>query len=513
LVSNYEKMEKKLAKGTSPRNIIILALLLVPVFFVNNRDSHDWGGDFAMYIMQAGNIVKGLPQAETPYVYNPGNPVLGPPAYPIGFPLLLSPVYAVFGNNVAVFTYWITLFLFAFGLVTAAWLRKYFSDLIAVFLVLIIVYNPWTLNMKLEIMSEFPFALLMVLLVWLYGKCENGPYWMWVVLAVLGGLLISVRTIGFVFPLALFAYLIRRRFIDRENRLTGKRLFAFLVPLGAVLVYLLLNRLVFAVPQADGGSYTGIWDGDEKLYATVLYNLAYYTEQFKFFFSPWGGSWNFLPLMLKAAIFTFTLLGMIRSFARKWELADMVVILYLLVLLVYPYRHAGIRFLFPLIPLLMVYLVRGLESVSLFPGIRKQSKTVFLGLLVLVSYLNMFWYIIHTDHQTLPGPQEKSSQEAFAYIRDHTPADAVIIFAKPRVLALYTGRQSIANHKELPARDIADLIFEYGVNYVLVHEEVSDEAIKDFIYRQDYICEYYWSNDKFVLYRVVIQSGTGSIPG
>jgi 4-amino-4-deoxy-L-arabinose transferase-like glycosyltransferase len=506
-------MAKRLVKKIFNKNFLILALLLVPVFFINNRDSHDWGGDFAMYIMQAGNIVKGLPQAETPYIYNPGNPVLGPPAYPIGFPLLLSPVYAIFGNSVAAFTYWITFFLFAFGLVTAAWLRKYFGDLVAIFLVLIIVYNPWTLNMKLEIMSEFPFALLLVLLVWLYGKYEDGPYGIWALLALLGGLLISVRTIGFVFPLALFAYLIRRRFFDRENRMAGKRMLALLIPLGAVLIHFILNRLVFAVPQADGGSYTGIWEGDEALYATVLYNLAYYTEQFKYFFSPWGGSWNFLPLMLKAAIFTFTLLGMIRSFSRKWELADMVVILYLLVLLVYPYRHAGIRFLFPLIPFLMVYLVRGLEAVSLFPGIRKQVKTVFLGLLVLVSYLNMFWYIVHIHHQTLPGPQEKSSQEAFAYIRDHTAANAVIIFAKPRVLALYTGRQSIANHKELPARDIADLIFEYGVNYVLVHEEVSDEAIKDFIYRQDYICDYEWNNDKFVLYKVVLKTGYDRMPG
>jgi len=36
---------------------ILMALVLVPLFFINARNSHDWGGDFAMYIMQAINIV------------------------------------------------------------------------------------------------------------------------------------------------------------------------------------------------------------------------------------------------------------------------------------------------------------------------------------------------------------------------------------------------------------------------------------------------------------------------
>jgi len=106
----------------------------------------------------------------------------------------------------------------------------------------------------------------------------------------------------------------------------------FLVGVGSILVYLLLNSFVFPVPQAEGGSYAGIW-GEESLYYTLLFNLAYYTEQFKYFFSPWGGSWNFLPLILKAVVFTFTLLGMIRAFFRRLELIDMIVMLYFGVLL------------------------------------------------------------------------------------------------------------------------------------------------------------------------------------
>ncbi len=495
-------MTFKMLFSKQNRFVLFMAIMLLPLFFINVRDSHDWGGDFAMYIMQAENIVQGIPQSETPYIYNPDNAVLGPPAYPIGFPLILSPVYAIFGNSIFALTLWVTCFLFGLGLIMSVFSRRYFSDLITFFLVMILIYNPWTMNMKLEIMSEFPFAFLLLLVVWLFEKYSKGPFWAGIIIAILGGLLISVRVIGLVFPLAVLAFAIRKRFIEKDKTHVTKCVCGFFVSVGSVLVYLLLNNLIFAVPQAEGGSYAGIW-GHEKLTATLLNNLAYYTEQFKFFFSPWGGSWNFLPLILKAVIFTFTLLGMMKSFFRRLELADMIVILYFGILLIYPYRHAGIRFLFPVLPFLLIYLVRGLETVSIYPNIKKTIKVLFLGSLVLLSYLNMFSYIIRTDHQVLQGPQEEASIDAFGYIIENTAEDAVVLFAKPRVLALYTGHQSLGNVKGSEPIEIANLIMKYDVGYVLVQDEISDAAIKDFIYRQDGLCEYSWSNDKFVLYRVV----------
>ena len=96
-----------------------MAIMLIPLFFINVRSSHDWGGDFAMYILQTKNITEAVPQSELPYIYNPDNAVLCPPAYPIGFPLLLSPVYAITGNSIVAFSLWITTFLFGIGMLIA----------------------------------------------------------------------------------------------------------------------------------------------------------------------------------------------------------------------------------------------------------------------------------------------------------------------------------------------------------------------------------------------------------
>jgi len=481
--------------------LIITAILLFPLFFINVRESHDWGGDFAMYIMQAENIVNGISQGETNYIYNPDNTVLGPPAYPVGFPLILSPIYAIAGNSILAFTIWITAFLFGIGMLMAVYLRRYFNDLVSLFFLLILVYNPWTLNMKLEIMSEFPFAFLLLLSIWLFEKYSRGPFWIGILIAILGGLMMSIRMIGVVFPIAVFIWAVRKRFFEKDKTPLNKCVCGFLVSVGSVLIYLFLNEIIFSVPQAEGGSYLGIW-GQEKLYATILYNLAYYTEQLKYFFSPWGGSWNFLPLMLKAAIFTLIILGMIKSFFRRLELLDMLVIVYLGIYLIYPYRHAGIRFLFPIIPFLLIYLVRGLELVRIYPGIKSTTKTWFLGSLVLVSYLNMFWYIVNNDHKTIPGPQDKASLEDFEYIRDNTAEDDVFVFAKPRVLALYAKRPSLKPGKESDYSQITETIRNFGVNYILVHDEISGESIKYFIKKEPQRCKQEWSNDKFVLYKL-----------
>ncbi|RLD53513.1 MAG: hypothetical protein DRI97_13315, partial [Bacteroidetes bacterium] len=232
------------------RFIWFMAIILLPLFFINVRSSHDWGGDFAMYIMQAKNIVEGVPQTEVSYIYNPDNPVIGPPAYPIGFPLLLSPVYALAGNSIFAFSLWITAFLFGTGMIMALYLRRYFTELVAFFLVMILMYNPWTLGMKLEIMSEFPFAFLLMLCLYLFEKYAGGPFWMGIVIAFVGGLLMSVRTIGVVFPIAVLIWAIRKRFIEKDKTPMSRCVCGFLVGVGSILVYLLLNNILFVVPQA-----------------------------------------------------------------------------------------------------------------------------------------------------------------------------------------------------------------------------------------------------------------------
>ena len=149
----------------------------------------------------------------------------------------------------------------------------------------------------------------------------------------------------------------------------------------------------------------------------------------------------------------------------------------------------------------MYYLVEGLKTVQLFPKISIAAKTWFLGSLVLATYLNMIWFYIITADNINPGPQEEASIQAFEHIKNTTSDDAVFLFSKPRVLALYAERQCLANSKNDNDENISILLEAYEIDYILVHQEVSDEAIKRFIKNhQEHLKEEY-INTKFMLYK------------
>ena len=225
-------MDLSIFYNRKSRFVWLVAIMLIPLFFINVRNSHDWGGDFAMYIMQAENIVKGIPQADNLYIYNPDNACLAHRLIPLVFHCC-SARYMPWRETAFLPSHsWITAFLFGIGMMMALYLRRYFSELITFFLVMIVVYNPWTLGMKLEIMSEFPFTFLLLLCLLLFEKYAKGPFWMGIIIAVLGGLLMSVRMIGVVFPLAVLIWAIRKRFIEKDKTPMSKCVCGFLVGVG-----------------------------------------------------------------------------------------------------------------------------------------------------------------------------------------------------------------------------------------------------------------------------------------
>ena len=89
---------KNAAKGVWMRRVVPIVLFITLAFpsFINIRYDHDWGDDFAMYIIEARQIATGQSLSDLGYLYDRLNAGGGPPAYPVGFPLMLAPVYRFF---------------------------------------------------------------------------------------------------------------------------------------------------------------------------------------------------------------------------------------------------------------------------------------------------------------------------------------------------------------------------------------------------------------------------------
>src|SRR5690349_10934268 len=90
---------------------ILLLVCLLPLLFINVKNSHDWGDDFAQYIIQAKNIIENKPQTENGLVFFSGKPLYAIEAYPAGFPCMIAPVYFMYDLQISPYLIFISLIL------------------------------------------------------------------------------------------------------------------------------------------------------------------------------------------------------------------------------------------------------------------------------------------------------------------------------------------------------------------------------------------------------------------
>src|SRR5512147_701021 len=81
----------------------LLAIMIIASFVLGAATltrGHEWGDDFASYILQAESIWKGETDEFVEHnsftIFQSSNQI-GPVAYPWGYPLILTPVYALKG--------------------------------------------------------------------------------------------------------------------------------------------------------------------------------------------------------------------------------------------------------------------------------------------------------------------------------------------------------------------------------------------------------------------------------
>ncbi|MFH0866048.1 MAG: hypothetical protein V1904_07625 [Bacteroidota bacterium] len=491
----------------------LLFLFCLPLLFINIKSSHDWGDDYASYIHQAKNIIEGIPQSSLGYVLNQDSPGIGPPAYPIGFPLLLAPVYCFFGNSISAYTVFLSLLLIFAALLMYRFFKFYFSALTSFFLVLIIVYNPWTLNFKMEVMSEIPFTLFLLIIIILYHfRKEKSNYFFYIFIGFLGGFLMSVRSAGSVLIFAvlteiiLCVYQFRKK--DTYNVLMKKSVWQkIILIIAALLTYALLNVLLFRTPSSGFFYYTSVFTFD-ALSQVVRDNLAYNFSVFKNFFANENNDWQFLPIFTQSALLTFAVIGFIKKISMKLDFIDLLVIFYCLFILIYPYGNAGFRFILPIVPVLFYYALIAVKDINIpFKSVNRKVIIILIGALIIVQYKVGIEKIINQQNKVLWGPQEENAAEAFTYIRNNVSENALIDFVKPRALALYAERSSYHMKPDQSMQGIKENIEKDNISYILYTDEpinfLPEDSLKKFISLNNNLLVCEWSNNKFKLYRIV----------
>lgn len=510
------------------RTIAIFALLVCIsglLLLGNLTRGQDWGGDFAAYIMQAKSITEFAPAKfveSNRFTVQQSCGLIGPTAYPWGFPLLLAPLYGLFGlapvalKSVNVISWLLFLFVLWFGF-RGSHPTSWFLLLTALF-----ALNPTLLAFSNNILSDLPFLLVSTFCLSLIQKVFAQDRR--VISHALDPLLIGVgiafafliRTTGVLILLTLaFSQVIS--YLQRESHkmhrhttgercgllaktfrsITGSSLKSQYLPLLPYVVFLVSVAISnWAIPDGGGPSYVSYLKGISI--GIIKRNLEYYLSLPSDFFSTAPD-----PDVIYGATIPLAIAGAIRRYRSDYP-AIVYVALTVLLYVIWPYRQ-GLRFLFPILPFYLSFTLSGLEG---FCGGTKPLERAFRKVVCYVSILLVIccfgvasiraaYRNISQSREVTYGPFAPTSQEMFSFIASHTEGDSVIVFFKPRVMRLMTGRQAVMINRvdQLGCGDYLCLYLKPDAYAQVSHAEVERLLAQ----RAAWIV---YENDDFKVYRL-----------
>ncbi len=440
-------------------SLAVLAPGVIGVFYVATiRDGHTWGDDWSMYVAHARNIATGAPYAETGYIYNPHNPEVGPRVYPPGFPVALAPIVKLFGMELRPMKILVVAFFIGSLLLIPPLVRDVLPSPHAEALALVVGLNPFFWDFKDQILSDVPFLFFALLSLLLFRQTvaeeDSGAVLRRrVTLAMCAGLAAyaayATRVPGVVLVAAFVAHDLVR--YGRPRAATAV----------AASVFALLATAQYAVGFRNG-SYL---DQGAGSLAVMLDHVPQYLRSLAVL---WDNGYSdatrkivFLGVAALAAI------GYLQAARPRPGVLELFPLLYIAVILVWR-SFQDTRFLIPVIPLFAYYAILGARALDDVVhrrwGWRHLVSLPFL-VVTLVTYA--------ARYSTVPfgpidsGVERPQSTELFSFVRQQTGPGDVVLFAKPRALALYTGRRASAPFNASDPCALWTYMREIGATYVV----------------------------------------------
>ncbi|MBL4705733.1 MAG: glycosyltransferase family 39 protein [Flavobacteriales bacterium] len=473
--------------------LCLAVILLIPVLFLNNKDTHDWSGDFAMYLQQAEIIVEGGEQVNNNYLFNEEHNRVGPSTYPIGFPLLLSPIYLIFGNDMGAFMSFISICYYLMGLVCFVFFSRKIGHFKALLLSLILCYNPMMLDFKLELMSEIPFTLCLFLTLLLYDRYRQKAIFA-IAIGLLIGLIVLIKSLGLAILAGLIIYFIlHRKNLDLKTHL---------LIIASSFAFILTTNIIFLGSATGASGYIGHF-GDHPFSETFYRSLLHIVRAFKLFFGGNKEHVLYLIEVVRACGLALVLIGFSnRIMRKKINLDGFIFISFLVVLVVFPYTFStGTRLLIPVFPLLIYYAIQGFGDIKLEFKKLKYATTLIGMAIVILIYQPEIDIVLKYNNRPINGPLDNKAQECFKFIDSNTDQDATILFQKPRVLGLYANRKSWSIQNTSSSEDIERQMKQFNCKYILSSSDLKNQAIDSFVTEklENHIV---WSNGDFTLYKI-----------
>ncbi|HEY1868966.1 MAG TPA: hypothetical protein VGG70_11780, partial [Candidatus Cybelea sp.] len=350
-------------------------------------------------------------------------------------PLLIAPVYAVLGINLAaikiVCIATFVLFLFVFHRISLSVL----SPLSALAVTAALGLHPYILDFENSPSSEFPFMFFCYGALHLLRRLsvEGGrpPRSLAPLVAVTAAAVAAAcltRPIGgLLFPAAVAVSVVhRRRLVAPEN---------VALCLGAAI----LLPAQLALP-ADIGTYFGFFShfsAHEFLESTRQYFRVAASLLGKAAVVHRG-----IGISVLIGVASLTLVGFVAQTRRRFSVLEAFSISYVGFLMVYP-LVAPSRYSLPIWPLLFLYFAEGVETFGKALETPFRRRALNLAVCGTVAAIYAIQYASMTFGEIPFSVEARQSRELFADIEKDLPERARLLTRKPTIIALYTGREAI----------------------------------------------------------------------
>jgi hypothetical protein len=499
-------------KTLNSRNIHLLKSLIVkypsftyliiftPLFFLNIRSDHDWGGDFAQYIEQAKCFIQMKSMNNIGYIYNEYFPSLSPRVYPPFFSILISPIYLFYQLNMVPYNYLISFFLVVFGILIIHFLKNYFGFFKSILIGILFIYNPFFLIFKSEILADIPFSVFFLMIIILFNT-KKQEFKHWFLIGCLIGILCTIKSIGIVIFISLILHSINIGFLDFKHHLNFKTTLNKIGPIyksifTGCIVILFINLIAFHEIKISSG-YEKTFQSVESIYLTFNENVFYYSELIKNFFNNYEGSELWITNLLGSGILILFIVGLLNSFTKESNLLNWITIVYFITLFVYPYKNSGFRFLIPVIPLILFYISKSIRLIST----NKINLIVFYFTVffTLSQYRKQLITIQQSTKIIQEGPYKNEVNYAFKEINRITTRNSVIVFKKPSVLSLYTNRKSFCNSQNSTVEDLETQFTIHKPTHFLIYEKLIDTSLVNYLEQKK--LQIIWKHKEFSLYK------------
>ena len=479
------------------RNPVLVIIVVASIVIGSSQltRGHEWGDDFAAYIMQAKSIFNGDMQNFVEHngiTIHQSSAQIGPVAYPWVYPLILTPIYAAKGISPLALKLPGLFFFAGFLICIYLWTKTRFTQTESLLFVSLFAFNPLLLNFLDQILSDIPFLFFSILALLLMMKEKSRSRLNATLLGAAIAFAFFIRTTGI---LLLASFLAVEYFKVWNKRATRELDIKTLQDV--VIVCVSFGGMWVAYSLIFPGGSESYFDQLEGFsFHAALGSIGAYFELFGLFFGT-STIWKYLYSIL----FIFFLIG---AWMHRKEETILIVffLLWMLLLIIWPIRQ-GPRFIFPLLPVFIYFTFQGMRSViSRLPmNYHQPGQWIFYG--VWISMMGIFLFNSSIDAYTnlqndrsINGPFDMYSMEVYQFIKEETPADSVIIFFKPRALRLMTDRDAIMSTEceRMPLGNYIVLSRKVDENQQIPPEQINECNLSlDEVFR----------NRRFVIYKIL----------